>query len=84
MKFLSWNCQGLGNPKTVRVLKKLLTNYQPDLIFIMETKLLNPTFSFIKNMSDTYSVNSVNCSTIGGAKLEALPSFGITVTLMLR
>jgi exonuclease III len=68
MKFLSWNCQGLGNPKTVRILKKLLTSHAPDLAFLMETKLSNSTFSFIKNVSDSYSVNSFNCSTSGGGK----------------
>jgi exonuclease III len=44
MKILSWNCQGLGNPRTVRALKKLLASHSPDLLFIMETKLVNSKF----------------------------------------
>jgi len=38
MKFLSWNCQGLGNPLTVQSLKALVANERPDLIFLAETK----------------------------------------------
>jgi hypothetical protein len=34
----------------------------------METKLLNSNFAFITNSFDMYSVNSINCSTIGGGK----------------
>jgi hypothetical protein len=39
MKFLSWNCRGLGNPPAVRALKKLLKLHCPDVVFLMETKL---------------------------------------------
>lgn len=40
MKILSWNCRGLGNhPSTVRALRKILQEEQPDIIFLMETKL---------------------------------------------
>jgi hypothetical protein len=83
MKILSWNCRGLGNPKTVRALKKLLTNHTPDLVFLMETKLFNSNFSFLSHFLDTYSVNSINCSISGGGgKLEALPSYGIILILL--
>jgi hypothetical protein len=34
----------------------------------METKLSNSKFSFINHVSDSYSVNSFNCSTAGGGK----------------
>ncbi|XP_057444610.1 uncharacterized protein LOC130736850 [Lotus japonicus] len=39
MKILSWNCRGLGNLQTVRVLKKLIHSKDPDVVFLMETKL---------------------------------------------
>jgi exonuclease III len=68
MKILSWNCQGLGNPRTVRALKKLLDSHSPDLIFIMETKLVNSNFQFITNHFESYSARSVNCTTSGGGK----------------
>lgn len=38
MKLLSWNCQGLGNPLTVRSLKALVAKERPDILFLMETK----------------------------------------------
>ncbi|KAG8639407.1 hypothetical protein MANES_14G140364v8 [Manihot esculenta] len=38
MKLLSWNCQGLGNPLTIRHLKGMCASYSPDLLFVMETK----------------------------------------------
>lgn len=39
MRFLSWNCRGLGNPAAVRALKKLLQTTYPDVVFLSETKL---------------------------------------------
>ena len=39
MKLLSWNCQGLGNPWTVRSLQKLLKDQGPMVCFLMETRL---------------------------------------------
>ncbi|XP_061999476.1 uncharacterized protein LOC133716838 [Rosa rugosa] len=38
MNVLSWNCQGLGNPWTVRGLKGLESLIHPSLIFLSETK----------------------------------------------
>jgi len=39
MKCISWNCRGLGNPAAVRALKKLLKSQNPDMVFLMETRL---------------------------------------------
>lgn len=38
MKFLSWNCQGLGSPLTIQSLRVLVTQEKPSLVFLMETK----------------------------------------------
>jgi exonuclease III len=65
MKILSWNCQGLGNPRTVRALLKLLQNNQPDIIFIMETKLHNLSPQFKAKFAATYSLFFVNCALNG-------------------
>jgi hypothetical protein len=72
---------GLGNPRTVRALKKLISHHSPDLLFIMETKLLDSNFSFITNSFDMYNVNSINCSTSGGGKAGVLLYFGTIVLL---
>lgn len=37
MSCLSWNCRGLGSPRTVRVLKDLLRVHKPVFVFLMET-----------------------------------------------
>lgn len=39
MKILSWNCQGLENPWTVRNLRKFMKDQAPSICFLMETKL---------------------------------------------
>ncbi|XP_071724704.1 uncharacterized protein [Rutidosis leptorrhynchoides] len=38
MKILSWNCQGLGSPLTIRALTALVAKEKPDVIFLVETK----------------------------------------------
>ena len=39
MRFLCWNCQGFGNPWTVRCFQKLLKDQAPTVCFLMETRL---------------------------------------------
>ncbi|PNY08539.1 ribonuclease H [Trifolium pratense] len=68
MKFISWNCRGIGNPKTVRAFKKLLANHKPDIFFLMETKLQDTQYLFLNTYKDTYSTHFVNCSVAGGGR----------------
>lgn len=58
MKLLSWNCRGLGNPRTVRVLRDLIKSQKPDLLFLSETLVDNnvvdnlaPKFGFTSHVS---------------------------------
>ena len=37
MSTISWNCCGLGDPRTVRVLKDLVFQKKPNFIFLIET-----------------------------------------------
>jgi exonuclease III len=39
MRLLSWNCQGLGNPCTVRELLLLIKEQEPSVLFLSETRL---------------------------------------------
>ncbi|XP_031107282.1 uncharacterized protein LOC116011973 [Ipomoea triloba] len=39
MSTLSWNCRGLGDPRTVRELVDLVSSKKPDFVFLMETKV---------------------------------------------
>jgi exonuclease III len=52
MKILSWKCQGIGNPRTVRALKKLIASHQPDIVFLMETKQLSIKMTFFTEFYD--------------------------------
>ena len=38
MSCLNWNCRGLGNPQTEDELVALVSNKDPKLAFLMETK----------------------------------------------
>jgi exonuclease III len=66
MKLLSWNCKGLGNPRTVRALKKLIANNHPDIIFLMDTKLNNIPARFKDKFAASYSFYSIDCSSNWG------------------
>lgn len=37
MSFISWNCRGVGNPRTVRALHDLLKDRNPNFLFLVET-----------------------------------------------
>ena len=37
MSLLSWNCQGLGNPQTVRDLNQMVKEKKPSFLFLIET-----------------------------------------------
>ena len=39
MSIISWNCRGLGNLRTVRALEKVVNKEEPDIVFLMETKV---------------------------------------------
>ena len=36
---LGWNCRGLGNPQTVRVLRELVQRWKSNIVFLLETKM---------------------------------------------
>ncbi|KAL4638715.1 hypothetical protein ACB092_03G166100 [Castanea dentata] len=38
MNAISWNCRGIGNPQTVRALRNLAQQWNPNIVFLMETK----------------------------------------------
>uniref|UniRef100_A0A803NXT3 Reverse transcriptase domain-containing protein n=1 Tax=Cannabis sativa TaxID=3483 RepID=A0A803NXT3_CANSA len=47
MKLLSWNCRGLGSPSTKESFRALVTQEDPDVLFLMETKLSSPRMNGI-------------------------------------
>ena len=38
MTIISWNCRGLGQPRTIQELVCLVRTYRPSLVFISETR----------------------------------------------
>ena len=46
---LSWNCRGLGNPRSVRALHNLVRHWKPKIVFLMETKSKIKWMEKIKN-----------------------------------
>ncbi|KAL0324537.1 UNVERIFIED_CONTAM: putative mitochondrial protein [Sesamum calycinum] len=48
MSLLVWNCQGLGNPVTVKGLRDLLRVNNPHLIFLAETKCSSSQIEVLK------------------------------------
>jgi hypothetical protein len=70
MSLLSWNCQGLGNPRPVRDLHRLVEKKKPGLVFLMETKLRALRMETIKaklGFGSIFTVDSVGRS--GGLAL---------------
>ncbi|KAL4348570.1 hypothetical protein GQ457_17G008740 [Hibiscus cannabinus] len=61
MKILCWNRQGLGQASVVQVLKSIVFQYAPDVIFLCETrhnKLLCERLRISLNMVNCFSVDS--------------------------
>lgn len=48
MRLLSWNCQGLGNPRTVQDLDHLVKVNKPNIILLMKTRLRKSKMDRIK------------------------------------
>ena len=48
MSLLSWNCQGLGNLRTINALAKVVNKEESIIVFLMETKLKKDWLDLIK------------------------------------
>ncbi|KAL9671576.1 hypothetical protein QQ045_009146 [Rhodiola kirilowii] len=48
MKILSWNCRGLGNPRSVRALSDLVRSSGPHVVGLIETKLQRGKLEWLK------------------------------------
>jgi exonuclease III len=61
MSILSWNCRGLGNPRTVRELCHLVKYKKPSLVFLMETKLRKQKMEIIHSKLGFTGLLMVDC-----------------------
>lgn len=48
MRLMGWNCRGICNASTVRALKALVREHNPDVVFICETKASKSRMEFVK------------------------------------
>ena len=48
MKIFSLNCRGLGNPKTVSELHRIVRKEDPSIVFLMETRLESRNLEFLR------------------------------------
>ena len=48
MNLLSWNCRGLGGLRAIREVTKLVNNYKPLVIFLIETKRKTGEMDWLK------------------------------------
>ena len=70
MSCLSWNCRGLGHPRTVQVLLDLVRSKKPDFIFLMETLCSREKLEILKfklGFNNLFTVDKVGRS--GGLAL---------------
>ncbi len=66
MKTFSLNCCGLGNPETVRELHMFVRKEDPDIVFLMETRLEVRCLEFLRVRLGMYGCFGVNRNGYGG------------------
>lgn len=62
MKLLSWNCQGVGNLRTVRILGNLIKSLNPTFLFLSETLVTSSTIAELCDkfgFADYFAVDKV-------------------------
>ncbi|KAA3458060.1 reverse transcriptase [Gossypium australe] len=63
MKILSWNVRGLGQSRTVRLLKNKLRHIQPQILFLIETKVTSRKMESIRRRCGF--MNGIDVDAIG-------------------
>ena len=49
IRVISWNCRGLGNPRSIRALHDMVRRWNPKVVFLIETKAKTRRVEGIKN-----------------------------------
>lgn len=84
MSCLSWNCRGMGNLATVRVLQRLIKIKVPSIIFLMETKLIKSEMEKLRQKLNIYSFHVVDCDTnMGGRRGGICVLWNDTISLKI-
>jgi exonuclease III len=61
MNLMSWNCRGLGNPRTVQELCRLVKQKRPAMVYLMETKLRSSKMEMIRYKLGFNNMFVVDC-----------------------
>jgi exonuclease III len=72
MKILSWNCRGLGSPQAVRALLRLTRIENPQIVFLMETRLKANEVESVRNKLGFKYCLSVDCRGAGRERAGGL------------
>ncbi|KAK8356484.1 hypothetical protein V6Z12_A05G356700 [Gossypium hirsutum] len=80
MKFMCWNCRGMGNPAKIRELKQLIGAHNPDIIFLSETKMNGNDFRRVQNKCRLQNGLTVNSEGRSGG-LALMWKEGINVSI---
>lgn len=65
MSVISWNCQGIGNRETSRIVKTLISTHRPDILVLLEPKISGDKANKVcreLNFDDWVRVESVGYS----------------------
>ncbi|XP_037496636.1 uncharacterized protein LOC119371132 [Jatropha curcas] len=62
MKILSWNCRGLGNPRTIQALCDFVVIYRPVILFLCETLVHKMKLVDLCSLLRFDSCSSVDCT----------------------
>ncbi|KAL0450879.1 UNVERIFIED_CONTAM: hypothetical protein Slati_1644300 [Sesamum latifolium] len=93
MSLLVWNCQGLGNPWTVKGFGDLLRNHKPTLVFLVETKCFASQVEALKRKFNLFGCGVDPIGRSGGlalfwhksaeVQLQSLSRYHIDVSVRL-
>jgi len=72
MKILSWDCRGLRSPQAVRALLRLTHIENPQIVFLMETRLKATEFESIRIKMGFKNCLSVDCKGTGRERARGL------------
>ncbi|KAL3846296.1 hypothetical protein ACJIZ3_003699 [Penstemon smallii] len=84
MNCLSWNCQGLGGRWTVRTLGDHIRATNPQIVFLMETRLSARKIDFLKNNLGFFGVAVSSVGKSGGLALLWRKDISLSVQSMSR
>ncbi|XP_042942912.1 uncharacterized protein LOC122277098 [Carya illinoinensis] len=66
MSVLVWNCRGLGNPRTLSVLRNLTKDKWPNLVFLVETKSRKSRLEEVRRSLKLEGCFAVDCVGMSG------------------